>query len=163
MSKNSAQTFKDLLLVAISNLKQLLQVVEQEHQLLQSAPETAEELETLTEHKTALLQQVEQDVDQRKAFLEQQGLKADMEGLESFLASLPEANARALRQGWNQLVSLLEKVHQKNNVNGRLINRAMQHFDMLLSAMQATQTKIRVYHPSGGAGDLNIPRNLGKA
>lgn len=163
MSNNSAQAFKDLLLVAIGNLKQLLQLVEQEYQLLQSAPDTAEELETLTERKTALLQQVQQDVDQRKAFLEQKGLKADMEGLEGFLTSLPEANARALRQGWNQLVSLLEKVHQQNNINGRLINRAVQHFDMLLNTMQATQGKVRVYHPSGGAGDLNIPRNLGKA
>jgi len=163
VSNNSAQTFKDLLLVAISNLKQLLQLVEQEHQLLQSAPETAEELENLTELKTSLLQKVEQDVDQRKTFLGEQGFKADMEGLESFFASIPEAKAKALRQGWNQLVSLLEKVHHQNNINGRLINRAMQHFDVLLNAMQATQGKVRVYHPSGGAGDLNIPRNLGKA
>lgn|GEM_PF-1677029 len=163
MSKNSAQTFKDLLLVAISHLKELLLLVEQEHQLLQSAPDTAAELEEITERKTALLQKVQQDVDQRKDFLQQFGLEANLEGLESFFNSLPEANAQALRQGWNQLVTLLEKVHQQNNINGRLINRAMQHFDILINTMQSTQSKVRVYHPSGGAGDLNIPRNLGKA
>lgn len=163
MSKNSAQNFKNLLLVAITHLKELLQVVEQEHQLLQTAAATAEELETLTQQKTHLLQQVQQDVDERKDFLESLGLEANLDGLEGFFNDLPEANSRALRQGWNQLVALLEKVHHQNNINGRLINRAMQHFDVLINRIQSTQSKVRVYHPSGGAGDLNIPRNLGKA
>ncbi|SFB98079.1 FlgN protein [Marinospirillum celere] len=163
MSTNSTQAFKDLLLVAIGNLKKLLQVVEQEYQLLQTGASDAEELEALTEKKNQLLQQIEVDVDQRKEFLKTQDLNPDMDGLESFFASLPEANAAALRKGWNQLISLLEKIHQQNNINGRLINRALQHFDVLLNAMQETQGKVRVYHPSGGAGDLNIPRNLGKA
>lgn len=163
MSTNSTQAFKDLLLVAIGNLKELLQVVEQEYQLLQTGASNPEELETLTEKKNQLLQQIEVDVDERKEFLKTQDLNPDMDGLESFFSSLPDGNAAALRKGWNQLISLLEKIHQQNNINGRLINRALQHFDVLLNAMQETQGKVRVYHPSGGAGDLNIPRNLGKA
>ncbi|WP_114417405.1 flagella synthesis protein FlgN [Marinospirillum perlucidum] len=163
MPQTPAQTFKDLLLTAIGHLKQLLQLVEEEHQLLKGAQDSPEELERVTAEKTRLLQNVQKDVDARKAFLEEQQLSADVQGLEAFFASLPEGNAKALRQGWNQLVTLLEKVHQQNNVNGRLINRAMQHFDILLNTLQSTQGKVKVYHPSGGAGDLNIPRNLGKA
>ncbi len=163
MSTSTAQQFKDLLLAAINNLKQLNQLVEQEHQLLTTGADQPQALEELTDKKTQLLAAVEQDVDQRKTFLESQGLTGDQAGLEAFFSQLPANNAKALRQGWNQLISLLEKVHQQNNINGRLINRALQHFDMLLNTLQASQSKVKVYHPSGGAGDLNIPRNLGKA
>ena len=163
MSNHSAQEFKGLLLSAIGHLKQLQQLVEQEHQLLTSGPEQPQALEALTEKKINLLQAVEKDVDQRKAFLQSRGLSGDQKGLEDFFSQLPESNAKALRQGWNQLAGLLERVHHQNNANGRLINRALQHFDRLLNTLQASQSKVRVYHPSGGAGDLNIPRNLGKA
>lgn len=163
VSRSPAQVFKDQLVTAIEHLQALLQLLEEEHGLLQGAQKTSDRLEAITEKKNQLLALIQQDIDARKAFLEEQQLAVDMAGVDAFFDSLPDAASRALRQGWNKLVSLLEKVQQHNLRNGRLINRAVQHFDMLLNAMKASQGKVKVYNPSGGAGDLNIPRNLGKA
>lgn len=163
MSRPPVQVFKDQLVKAIEHLQALLVLLEEEQGLLQGAQKTSDVLEELTEKKNQLLVLIQQDIDERRVFLEQQQLSADMEGVDAFFDSLPDAASRALRQGWNKLVTLLEKVQQQNLSNGRLINRAVQHFDMLLNAMKASQGKVKVYNPSGGAGDLNIPRNLGKA
>ncbi|MBE0505993.1 MAG: flagellar protein FlgN [Marinospirillum sp.] len=163
MSRPPVQVFKDQLVKAIEHLQALLLLLEDEQGLLQGAQKTSDVLEEMTEKKNQLLVLIQQDIDERRTFLEQQQLSADMEGVDAFLDSLPDAASRALRQGWNKLVSLLEKVQQQNLNNGRLINRAVQHFDMLLNAMKASQGKVKVYNPSGSAGDLNIPRNLGKA
>jgi flagellar biosynthesis/type III secretory pathway chaperone len=163
VSRPPVQVFKDQLVKAIEHLQALLLLLEEEHALLQGAQKTSDVVEELTEKKNQLLVLIQQDIDERKVFLEQQGLAVDMEGVDAFFDSLPDASSRALRQGWNKLIVLLEKVQQQNLSNGRLINRAVQHFDMLLNAMKASQGKVKVYNPSGGAGDLNIPRNLGKA
>lgn len=163
MSKPPVQTFKELLLQAISNFQLLSKLLDEEKSLLQQPGPTPDELEVITQQKEELLKLVQKDVDQRKLFLEEQGLAADMEGIEAFLSSLPDNMEKAMRQGWNQLISGLEQVQQANLVNGRLINRATQHFDMLLNAFKASQNKVKVYNPAGGPGNLSIPRNLGKA
>lgn len=163
MSRPPVQVFKDQLVKAIEHLQALLLLLEEEYGLLQDAQKSSDVVEELTEKKNQLLALIQQDIDERRVFLEQQGLTAEMEGVDAFFDSLPDASSRALRQGWSKLVALLEKVQQLNLRNGRLINRAVQHFDMLLNAMKVSQGKVKVYNPSGGAGDLNIPRNLGKA
>ena len=163
MSKSSVQIFKELLLQAISNFQSLSKLLEEEKLLLQESSHTPEVLEALTQRKNELLELIQQDVDKRKVFLEEQGFTANMEGIESFLASLPSGMEKAMQQGWNQLVSYLEQVQEANMVNGRLINRATQHFDLLLGAFKASQNKVKVYNPAGGSGNLNIPRTLGKA
>lgn len=163
MSKSPVQVFKELLLQAIGHFQLLLKLLEEEKKLLQQPGPTPDELEVLTERKNQLLELIQQDVEERRLFLEEQDFAADMEGIESFLSSLPDNMEKAMRQGWNQLVSLLEQVQESNLFNGRLINRATQHFDMLLNAFKASQSKVKVYNPAGGSGNLNIPRNLGKA
>ncbi|SFX73191.1 flagella synthesis protein FlgN [Marinospirillum alkaliphilum] len=163
MSRPAAQIFKDLLLKAIGNLQQLLKLLEQERELLQQPQSDSGAVEAITAAKNQLLERIQQDVDERCAFLVEQQLTPDMDGMDAFFDGLPPAAAVALRKGWNQLVELLELVKEENLKNGRLINRAVQHFDMLLNAMKVSQGKVRVYNPAGGAGDLNIPRNLGKA
>lgn len=163
MSKSPVQTFKNLLLQAIKHFQLLIKLLEEEKQLLQQPDSTPEALEVLTKRKNELLQLIQQDVDERKHFLEALGYAADMQGIEGFLTSLPENTEKAMRQGWNQLVSLLEAVQEANLFNGRLINRATQHFDLLLNAFKTTQSKVKVYRPTGGSGNLTTPRNLGKA
>lgn len=163
MSRSPSQVFKDQLVKGIEHLQALLLLLEEEHDLLQKAQKTSDRLEVITEKKNQLLVLIQQDIDERKVFLEQQGLAVNMEGVDAFFDSLPDVSSKALRQGWHKLVTLLDKVQQLNLKNGRLINRAVQHFDMLLNAMKASQGKVKVYNPSGGSGDLNIPRNLGKA
>ncbi len=163
MSKLPVQVFKELLQQAIGNFQLLFKLLEEEKALLQQPGPTPEALEILTKRKNDLLTLIQQDVDRRKAFIEEQGYPADMEGIESFLTSLPDTMEKAMRQGWNQLVSLLEQVQEANLFNGRLINRATQHFDLLLNAFKTTQNKVKVYNPAGGSGNLTTPRNLGKA
>jgi len=163
VSQTTTQTFKELLIQAIANFNQLSQLLEEEMLLLQQPGSTPKALEVITQHKNEQLKKIQADVDQRKAFLEEQGLTADMGGIEAFLTSLPSNMEKAMRQGWNQLVSKLEQVQQANKVNGQLINRATQHFDTLLNAFKASQNKVKVYNPAGGPGNISIPRTLGKA
>lgn len=163
MSNPSIQTFKELLIQAISNFQLLSKLLEEELSALQAPGPTPEALETITQSKNKLLEKIQDDVDKRKAFLEDQGLTADMEGIEAFFTGLPDNMEGAMRQGWNQLVSKLEQVQQANKVNGQLINRATQHFDTLLNTFQASQNKVKVYNPAGGPGNISIPRTLGKA
>ncbi|GLR64606.1 flagella synthesis protein FlgN [Marinospirillum insulare] len=163
MSQASIQTFKELLIQAIDNFQLLSKLLEEEMVLLQQPGSTPEALEAITQRKNERLEKIQEDVDQRKLFLEEQGLTADMEGIEAFLAGLPGNMEKAMRQGWNQLVTKLEQVQTANKVNGQLINRATQHFDTLLNAFKASQNKVKVYNPAGGPGNISIPRTLGKA
>ena len=163
MSQSSIQTFKELLIQAIGNFQLLGKLLEEEMTLLQQPGPTPEALEAITQRKNEQLEKIQADVDQRKAFLEAQSLTADMEGIEAFLTGLPDTTEKAMRQGWNQLVTKLEQVQQANKVNGQLINRATQHFDTLLNAFKASQNKVKVYNPAGGPGNISIPRTLGKA
>lgn len=160
----AAHHFKHLLLTAIQHLQQLHQLLNEEHELLASHQAQAERLESLAGDKTRLLEQIEADIRERIDFLVAQDKSGDQEGLEAFLQEQPDSIRQALGKGWQQLVDLMEKVQQQNLVNGRLVNRALQHCDMLLDTLQQIPgQKVRVYNPSGGAGDLNLPRNLGKA
>lgn len=160
---NAAQTFKNLLLEAIGHLQQLQQLLDDERQFLQVAQKDPAGLEQLTQQKNQVLALIQADVDQRCAFLEQQQLTVDQQGVDAFLDRQPEAVGKALRQGWNRLVLMLEKIQEENLKNGRILNRAAQHLDVLLNALKSSQASGKIYNPSGGAGGLNIPRKLGKA
>lgn len=160
---NAAQTFKNLLLEAISHLQQLQQLLDEEREFLQAAQNDPETLEQLTQQKNQVLTLIQSDVDQRCAFLEQQQLTVDQQGVDAFLDRQPEAVGKALRQGWNRLILMLEKIQEENLKNGRVLNRAAQHLDVLLNTLKSSQARGKLYNPSGGAGGVNIPRNLGKA
>lgn len=157
------QIFKKLLLQSIGNFKALSKLLEEEKAFLQQPSATPEDLEILTERKNELLKLIQKDIDQRKAFFEAEGFTADIEGVEGFLTSLPAGIEKSMRQGWSQLVKSLEKVQAANAVNGRLINRATQHFDLLLSSFNTSPNKVKVYNPAGSSGNLNTLGNLGKA
>lgn len=157
------QTFKKLLLQSIGNLQLLSKLLEEEKAFLQKPDATPEALETLTERKNELLKLIQQDIDRRKVFLEEQGFAADLEGIEGFLTHLPADVENSMRRGWSQLVKVLEEVQKANSMNGRLINRATQHFAVLLNTFQTTQNKVKVYNPAGSSGNLNTLGSLGKA
>ncbi len=164
MTKTAAQFFKDHLLQGIASLQALLDVLRTEQQCLEKGPENTEKLESLTQQKQTLLEKIQADVDGRKRFLLDQGLTDDLAGVEAFIQSQSPGVATALGKGWKQLVDLMEKVHEQNLINGRLVNRAMQHFDLMLASLQHApgEGKVKVYQPSGGSG-VNLPRDLGKA
>lgn len=162
-SKLSMQVFKKLLLQSIGNFQTLSKLLEEEKAFLQQPDSTPENLEILTERKNGLLKLIQKDIDQRKMFLEELGFSADLEGIEGFLTSLPAGMEKSMRQGWSQLVKSLEQVQTANSVNGRLINRATQHFDLLLSSFNTSPNKVKVYNPAGSSGNLNTLGNLGKA
>lgn len=159
----SMQTFKKLLLQSINNLQLLNKLLAEEKEFLQKPDATPEALEVLTARKNESLNRIQQDIDLRKTFLESQGFAANLEGVEGFLARLPAEESRSMRRGWNQLVKVLEEVQKTNLMNGRLINRATQHFDVLLNTFQTAQNKVKVYNPAGSSGNLNTLGNLGKA
>lgn len=163
MELSKAQEFRNLLLTAIKNLQALKEILLEEKQLLQQADHTPESIEHLTQRKEIALNAIQEDINQRSTFFTQHQLSSDLEGVEALLTSLPANSAKALKQGWAQLVKLLEEVQEHNSFNARLINRANQHFDLLLNTYQASQRPSKVYNPTGGSGNLNTPRNLGSA
>lgn len=163
MSNAAAKAFKDQLVIAINNLKQLLQLLNIEKQLIETGQAEPEEITTISQKKEKVLKAVEVDIANRNEFLQSLGLTPDEEGINSFFAKLPANLNAPLSRGWQQLIDTLNKVQEANNLNGQLINRASQHYETLISAVKATQTKVKVYNPKGGSGSLSIPRNLGSA
>lgn len=163
MPQSSVQTFRKLLLQSIKNFQLLSKLLEEEKAFLQYPDATSEALEVLTERKNALLSLIQADIDARNAFLKTAGFTADIDGVEGFLTSLPADMEKSMRQGWKHLTTSLETVQKDNLVNGRLINRATQHFDLLLSSFNTAPNKGKVYNPAGGSGTLNTLGSLGKA
>lgn len=159
----NAKAFKDLLVEAITNLKQLLSLLNQEKQLLETAQAQPDDIAAINKSKSSVLEAIEQDINNRKTFLQGLDLSPDETGVNNFFTSLPTNLSTPLSKGWAQLTAILDQVQEANSINGQLINRASQHYDTLINAVKTTQAKVKVYNPKGGAGSLNTGRNLGSA
>lgn len=163
MPNAAAKTFKDQLITAINNLKQLLSLLNEEKILLQNAQASPSDITEISQTKEKVLKAIEADIAARNSFLGSLNLSPDSEGIKNFFAKLPANLNAPLSKGWQQLTSVLTQVQEANALNGQLINRASQHYEMLINSVKATQSKVKVYNPKGASGNLNMPRNLGSA
>jgi flagella synthesis protein FlgN len=124
----------------------LVDLMKQEQQFLVSAD--SDGLNTITPQKSALVQQAAALASQRHKALGAAGFPAREAGMEDFLTSSKDDNARAL---WLALLERTREAKELNRVNGMLINKQMTNTQVVLNAMRtpAGAADTGVYGPGG--------------
>ncbi len=140
-------------------IRDLLEMLEQEFQLIKTNPGKA--LEELLTQKRQQLKQVEQSTLAHHRFLQQQGLSSDREGTKSYLEKCLEN--QSLQTAWNSYLELLQACQKQNEINGgavalnqRQVNQAL---NLLLGIGEGNQT----YGRSGESRPARPSSTLGKA
>lgn len=124
----------------------LVDLMKQEQQFLVSAD--SDGLNTITPQKSSLVQQMAALAGRRHQALGGAGFPAGEAGMEDWLASCDDADARAL---WRGLLERTREAKELNRVNGMLINKQMTNTQVVLNAMRtpAGGADTGVYGPGG--------------
>ena len=137
----------------------LLELLEQEFELLASAPGDA--LEKLLELKKARLKTIEQTADAHHRFLQQQGLSGDRRGTESYLAACPD-NA-TLHEHWRRYLTLLQSCQNQNAINGGAVAVNQRQVNQALNLLLDLGNVNKTYGRSGESLPSRPSKTLGKA
>ncbi|MCU7851685.1 MAG: flagellar protein FlgN [Candidatus Thiodiazotropha sp. (ex Monitilora ramsayi)] len=148
--------FIELLRLEFEQTQRLLELLQQEYQLLQAAP--SEALKKLQAEKKIQLEAVEKSATKHRQFLLKQGLTADRQGTETFLAGNSEVMAL-----WKQYLTVLEKCQKQNDINGGAVELNQRQVNQALSILLGMGNGNKTYGPSGEPRPTNPSKSLGKA
>jgi flagella synthesis protein FlgN len=122
----------------------LIETLEQEQSCLIQAD--FEQVQTLLEEKSTLLQSLNQLSQERYQWLSTAGYPANESGMSDWLK---ENREHALQTSWLTMQQALLKAKELNRINGMLINKHLTRNQQLLSTLRG-QTEIdQFYGPSG--------------
>jgi flagellar biosynthesis/type III secretory pathway chaperone len=111
--QNATHSLASILTISIEKMQQLLQTLNQETELLKK--NNIDELESITEKKTTITEQIEQNEQRRIHFLTSQSLNP--ENPEQWL------NNNLLLTLWKKLKTVSTLAKTQNQINGLVINR----------------------------------------
>lgn len=141
---------------AIQQLKQLL-IIERE----QLAQRKQEQLSSIAEQKTVLVDQLNHNTKQRTAVLKALNLQTNAQGWDLFLqrntATLP------LREEWQQLITEFEECQELNDINGKLIARSQQTLNHLLNLLRGKVATASLYTAQGLKSEQTSSFTVAKA
>ncbi|MFC3115481.1 flagella synthesis protein FlgN [Cellvibrio fontiphilus] len=141
---------------AIQQLKQLL--IDEREQLAQRKQD---QLSTIAEQKTILVDQLNHNSKQRTAVLNALNLPTNAQGWDLFLqrntATLP------LREDWQRLVVEFEECQQLNDINGKLIARSQQTLNHLLNLLRGKVATASLYTAQGLKSEQTSSFTVAKA
>lgn len=141
---------------AIQQLKQLL--IDEREQLAQRKQD---QLSTIAEQKTILVDQLNHNSKQRTAVLNALNLPTNAQGWDLFLqrntATLP------LREDWQRLVAEFEECQQLNDINGKLIARSQQTLNHLLNLLRGKVATASLYTAQGLKSEQTSSFTVAKA
>ncbi len=127
-----------------STVGRLIEILEQEQSCLIQAD--LEQVQTLLEEKSALLQNLNLLSQERYQWLSAAGFPANESGMSDWLK---ENREHALQTSWLTMQQALLKAKELNRINGMLINKHLTRNQQLLSTLRG-QTEIdQFYGPSG--------------
>jgi flagella synthesis protein FlgN len=125
--------------------RELLQIIEQEHELLiQGDPE---EIETTSERKRQQVQELQHRVAERDRFLARQDLPNGKEGVENLLQQVP-SNSPASRY-WEELQALAAMLHRRNEITGGILALGQRHIRQALDILTGQMGAKLTYGPEG--------------
>ena len=135
----------------------LIDLMKQEQQFLVAA--NTDGLETLTPLKTQLVEQLAGQAALRHKSLEAEGFEASEAGMAAWVA---RGNNPAIGAVWEQVLESMRTAKELNRINGMLINKQMNHNEILIQAMRtpAGAADTGFYGPSGQATSVNPKRRL---
>lgn len=160
-SSKQAQQFFELIKEGCQQLAALCQLCETEKSAIES--HDLEAFKTLLLEKQQQLELIGQNIEQRNQVLESLGFAADEQGLQNFISSLPEQQAKLIREHWSKLEAQLAQSIELNQRNELIVKRGQKNVSQLLALMQGHSPKTTLYDQKGSAGNYSAQNRLGKA
>jgi len=142
----------------IEQAQRLLELLQREYQLLQSAP--GKLLEELLAEKRLRLETVEASVGEHHRFLQHHGLACDRRGTLDFIDACGNPG---LTETWQRFDSLLRECQKQNQINGGAVTLNQRQTKQMLDILFGLGEGNKTYGPSGESRSANRPNSLGKA
>lgn len=148
----------DLLLQEQAALDRFIDLLQQEQAALVAA--NVDKLQSLSENKQKLSEQLNSLVQQRVVMLEHDGFHADAAGVQAWLAKQPASVA----DEWKKLLERAQTAQRLNQTNGKLIQTHMQYNQQALATLMSAANKADVYGADGQprTGSAATQRIIGK-
>lgn len=125
--------------------RELLQIIEQEHEfLIQGDPE---EIEAVSNKKRQQVQELQRQVAQRDQFLAQHALPAGKEGTESLLQNIP-SHCPASKY-WRELQAVAAMLQKRNEITGGILALGQRHIRQALEILTGQMGASLTYGPEG--------------
>ncbi len=161
MDANTASqaAFIRILKLEIEQAQRLLDLLEQEYQLLQTAP--GKPLEELLNEKREQLKIVETCVAEHHRFLQGLGLKSDRAGTLAFIEA--GADNQLLNETWQQFETLLQACQKQNQINGGAVTLNQRQTKQMIDILFGINAGNKTYGRSGESRSINGSNSLGKA
>ncbi|WP_027855792.1 flagella synthesis protein FlgN [Marinobacterium litorale] len=142
-------------------LVRLDELLDQERRSLEKRD--LEGIVAINEEKASLLDDIQNNFNARHTLLSNQGVALSAEGLEAYIASLPDEQGRTVHQQWQQLSQALEKTQRASLINQQLVRRGQENTDRMLSLLQGKNQKSELYGSSGQRNNFATQSRIGKA
>lgn len=138
----------------------LLHLLEQETEALKIRQIDA--IQGIAQKKLALVERLNQLVQNRLQLLQGQGWPPTQEGLEGYLTGLGEKNGASfrLREIWNQICHLWKQCQLLNETNGALITLLQRNARRSLDILRGQAAQSHYYGPDGSAQRERDSRSL---
>lgn len=108
-----------------------------------------DQMQTLIERKTQLLDEISQQVKLRAQVLAKLNLPQTADGWSQFLQRHPLT--QPLEAEWQTLVQIYEECQELNQINGKLVARSQQTFGHLLNLIRGQVTAPSLYGANGSS------------
>lgn len=108
-----------------------------------------DQMQTLIERKTQLLDEISQQVKLRAQVLAKLNLPQTADGWSQFLQRHPLT--QPLEAEWQTLVQIYEECQELNQINGKLVARSQQTFGQLLNLIRGQVAAPSLYGANGSS------------
>ena len=142
------QALTQLLAKQTTSAQQLLNKLQQEHEVLISAD--TDMLNQIVTQKQTLIQQLESGMTTINQSLSGIGLDADKAGIHSLLQSLPDNTP--LHQQWEKLQQLARECQERNEINGGIVTLKQRHVRQAMDILKGGPSNENTY---GKAGEVS--------
>jgi len=132
----AVESLSELLVRELSDLRRFCALLDEERKVLTGAQ--ADRLPDIATEKSFLAGQLSQLETRRDALLAKDGFAKGRSGIETWLASHPNADVKRL---WTELLKLASQARDGNETNGRLINLLLKQNQEALSVLVSGGTE----------------------
>jgi flagella synthesis protein FlgN len=115
-----------------------------------------DEVETLLDEKSVLLQRISASAQLRYQALSKAGYSANENGMKSWVDTHADTKQSLL---WQDFQNTLEQAKELNRVNGQLINKHFNRNQQFLNQLQGKSINNSMYGPNGQASVHSYLRN----
>jgi flagellar biosynthesis/type III secretory pathway chaperone len=141
------------------DVRMLRDLLNKEFEILQQAD--PEPLHKITAEKQRLIEKIDKTLASQNAFLEQQGLPSNRQGIEAYLQRI--ARDAPIHQQWKALEQQFESSQKQNEINGALLTQSRRQIGNALDILQGFSRKQNTYGPSGESRSTQPSKLLGSA